>query len=121
MLHPMKSERSIVTLAVLFATLAFCAAAKSAPATAESLPIKGRLSIPENQPSLIPSTGPAGPKETTTIDREIVDLKAQIEQSSPNAANFVKLGDRLMQKSRESMDGRLYGEAESAYKKALEL
>jgi len=35
------------------------------------------------------------------------------------AADYVRLGDTFMQRYRETMDSRLYGEAESAYAKAL--
>jgi len=69
-------------------------------------------------PAADSAIAPPGAAHETASDREIARLRERVRPGA-DAAAYVELGDALMQKSRESMDGRLYEEAESAYQEAL--
>ncbi|MBI2925172.1 MAG: tetratricopeptide repeat protein [Verrucomicrobia bacterium] len=67
------------------------------------------------------SPQPEGQRSGTAIEREIAALRDKTDRPDATVVAWVKLGDGLMQKSRESQDTRLLEEAESAYTKALAL
>jgi len=68
-----------------------------------------------------PLATPRNSNQQAQIDREIADLLSKAEQSSATPAVWAKLGNALMQKSREIPDSGLYERAKSAYHKALDL
>jgi tetratricopeptide (TPR) repeat protein len=72
---------------------------------------EGLLSLPPEQ------ARPA----SSRIDIEIANLEKETERRPGNVTAWVRLGDAFMQKSRETMDRRIYARAEAAYTKALAL
>jgi tetratricopeptide (TPR) repeat protein len=80
---------------------------------------KSRQLFEAGQAAVAPSTPSPVTKGDTDLDREIADLRRKALHANPDSSSLVRLGDRLMQKSRESAEAGLYAEAESAYKKAL--
>lgn len=61
------------------------------------------------------------PAGKTPVDKEIARWLLLTQRNEREDRFWVNLGDALMQKARETMDGGYYGQAEKAYRKALEL
>lgn len=60
------------------------------------------------------------PRKDNTVEI-IAILEKQTRENDQNASAWVRLGDALMQHSRESLDTALYARAEQAYQRALAL
>lgn len=117
----MQLNRSIVALIALAVALTCCARIQPAPTKMEAGTAVPSQPVQTGKPFVDSPIQPQGPKGGTAVDREIALLRKLTLQSEANASAYVKLGNALMQKSRESMDSRLYEDAESAYRKALAL
>lgn len=117
----MELNRLIVAFIALAVALTCCARVQPARTKVEPGAAVPSQPIQTGERSVESPIQPQGPKGGTAVDRETALLRKLTVQSEANASAYVKLGNALMQKSRESMDGRLYEEAESAYERALAL
>jgi tetratricopeptide (TPR) repeat protein len=88
------------------------------------LPLAGRAgqplaaprdSHPADEPVILITPGNDAPAD------RIATLEKETRKSDADASAWVRLGDALMQHSRESLDPALYARAERAYQRALEL
>lgn len=110
------------TLLVIALIVAAACRAKAQAPSPEITASQVRIDQPPQigEKSVDPSTRPQGTKDGRSL-RGLAALKKSGQKPEAEAAIWVGRGDALMQQSRESLDGRLYAQAESAYLQALAL